>query len=256
MEQHNFCMKLLRNLGVFLEEHYPLNFTHDRCNSLNYWIYNSIKKHNIEDNLIEQCFDDYFSVMKHAPGMVKCDYHSYDKIYEDPIIAIMLNIFKTYIGDIKNALMNRGASTHMRALKFVCDCVKIYKNEKFKYCSNINPSDPKNQKNCDEFSAFKSAYTLYLYGQSGLVKDISSLDDIDKEYSKMCGQFEGTTVNAIAPVVSPSGDDNEDTAHETSLPKSVNVETRDNPISSTVSTSLGAVAGASSVLALLYKVNK
>ncbi|SCA81818.1 Plasmodium vivax Vir protein, putative [Plasmodium vivax] len=252
-EHYNFFMKLVRNLGIYIEKDYSLNFKPDRCNNLNYWIYNSIKKHNIQDNLIDQCFENYFDVMNHAIVMIKCNYHSYDKIYEDPMIAIMLNIFKTYVGDVKNALMNRDASKHMLALKFVCDCVKIYKNERFKYCSYENLKNHKYQKTCDKFKSFKDTYTSFLFGQSDLIKKIPSLDNIDQEYSNMCGQFEGTTVKAIAPVASPSGEDNEDTADETSSPMTVVVENRNNPISSTVSTSLGAVAGASSVLALLYK---
>ncbi|CAI7720791.1 Plasmodium vivax Vir protein, putative [Plasmodium vivax] len=252
-EHYNFCLKLVRNLGVFSENNYSLHFNPDRCNNLNYWIYNSIKKYNIQDDLIIKCFGDYNDVMQRAPGMIKCDYHSYDKIYEDPMIAIMLNIFNTYINDVRDALMDKAFSTSIHGHKFVCDCVKIYKNMKNKYCSNNNPKDHKHQKTCDEFNAFNIAYSSYLFNQSGLLKDIPSLDNIEKEYSNMCGQFEETKANAIVPVLSPSGRDNEDTGDETSSPMPVDIETRNNPLSSTVSTSLGAVAGASSVLALLYK---
>ncbi|KMZ89713.1 hypothetical protein PVMG_04543 [Plasmodium vivax Mauritania I] len=235
IKHKNFCKKLMRNLGHFSHNPELHSFTSESCNILNYWVYNSKKKHDIPEKIINKVFGEYS--------------------------AIMLNIFNTYIGDVRDALMNRDASTHMPALKFVCDCVKIYKNEKFKYCSNNNPKDPKHQKNCEEFNAFKFAYTSYLFGQSDLVKKIPSLDNIDKEYSSICGQFEETTVNVKlptlnVPVVSSSDGDSVDTEHETSSPKPINVETRNNPISSTVSTSLGAVAGASSVLALLYKVNK
>ncbi|SCA83609.1 Plasmodium vivax Vir protein, putative [Plasmodium vivax] len=250
----NFCKKLIRNLGHYSDNPESHNFTGERCNILNYWVYNSMKKHGIPERIIIDVFEHYSEMLNRSINNISgCSYHSYDKIYEDPMIAIMLNIFKTYVGDVKNALMNKDASKHMRALKFVCDCVKIYKNKMFNFCSYENPNDPKHQKTCGEFKSFKVTYTSFLFGQSGLVKDISSLDDIDKEYSNMCGQFERTTISAIAPVVSPSGDGNEDTVDETSSPMAVDVETRNNPISSTVSTSLGAVAGASSLLALLYK---
>ncbi|SCA81829.1 Plasmodium vivax Vir protein, putative [Plasmodium vivax] len=258
IKHKNFCKKLMRNLGHFSHNPELHSFTSESCNILNYWVYNSKKKHDIPEKIINKVFGEYSGMLKYSNTIRGCSYHSYDTIYEDPMIAIVLNIFNTYIGDVRDALMNRDASTHMPALKFVCDCVKIYKNEKFKYCSNNNPKDPKHQKNCEEFNAFKFAYTSYLFGQSDLVKKIPSLDNIDKEYSSICGQFEETTVNVKlptlnVPVVSSSDGDSVDTEHETSSPKPINVETRNNPISSTVSTSLGAVAGASSVLALLYK---
>ncbi|KMZ99298.1 hypothetical protein PVNG_02181 [Plasmodium vivax North Korean] len=260
MEHNNFCMELVRNLGIYSENIFSLNFIPDRCNNLNYWIYNSIKKHNIQDNLINQCFEDYFQLTKRASNMVECKYHSYDKSYDDPMIAIMINIFNTHVSDVIGALKSSSESTYISGHKFVCDCVKIYKNMKSKYCSNENPNDVK-KKICADFKTFEFTYTTYLLDKNGLMNKIPSLNNIENEYSNMCRKYEETTVSANVPTVKVPGTlssdgDSEGTTHETLTATPVNVETGNNPISSTVSTSLGAVAGASSVLALLYKVNK
>ncbi|SCO65490.1 hypothetical protein, conserved [Plasmodium vivax] len=259
MKHKNFCKKLMRNLGHYSNNPESHNFTPERCNNLNYWVYNSMKKHGIPEEIINKVFGEYSHMLKNSRNTIRdCSYHSYDKSYEDPMIAITLNIFNTYINDVRDALMDRAFSTSIHGHKFVCDCVKIYKNMKNKYCSNNNPKDQKHQKTCDEFNAFNIAYRSFLFGKSGLIKEIPSLDNIDEEYSNICGGYEETYVKARlpslkVPLVSPSPGDTEDTTNETSSPKAFNVETRDNPISSTVPTTLGAVAVASSVLALLYK---
>ncbi|KMZ89740.1 hypothetical protein PVMG_04570 [Plasmodium vivax Mauritania I] len=262
IKHKNFCKKLMRNLGHYSDKPELHSFTSESCNILNYWIYNSMKKHSIPEKIINKIFGEYSYMLAKSRNTISgCSYHSYDEIYEDPMIAIMLNIFNTYIGDVRNALMDKALSTSIPGHKFVCDCVKIYKNMKFIYCPNELPKDHSHQKICADFNTFKGIYTSYLYGKSGLIKKIPSLYNIENEYSNMCGEYEETYVKTKlealnVPVVSSSDGDNEDTAHETSSPMSADVETRNNPISSTVSTSLGAVAGASSVLALLYKVNK
>ncbi|CAG9474584.1 unnamed protein product [Plasmodium vivax] len=249
----NFCKKLMRNLGHYSINPESHNFTPERCKNLNYWVYNSMKKHDIPEEIIINVFGDYSDMLERSNNTIRgCSYHSYDKSYEDPMIAIMLNIFNTYIYDVRDALMDRALSTSIHGHKFVCNCVKIYKNMKNKYCSYENVKDPK-KKTCDEFNTFKDTYNSYLFNHSGLIKDIPSLDNIEKEYSNMCGKYDETTLKSIVPVLSPSGRDNKDTGDETSSPMPVDIETRNNPLSSTVSTSLGAVAGASSVLALLYK---
>ncbi|KMZ96122.1 hypothetical protein PVNG_06265 [Plasmodium vivax North Korean] len=272
VEHYNFCMKLLRNLRVFPEEISSLKFKPERCNNLNYWIYNSIKKHGIQDNLIMKCFEEYFELTSRATDMVGCNYHSYDKSYEDPMIAIMINIFNSHADDVIAALMNSDESTSRSGHQFVCECFKIYKDRNNTKCPNIYPNGIK-KNTCDELGTFKNTYEGYLLLKDSLVHKIPSFNNIESEYKNKCQLYEQQytvatrgaedTVDTLS-----TSDTGETTRLGTQLTAGANdnadrnlltpkgEETTGSPISSTISTAVGTMAGASSVLALLYKVNK
>ncbi|CAG9474589.1 unnamed protein product [Plasmodium vivax] len=271
IEHYNFCMKLLRNLGVFLEENYSLDFTHDRCNYLNYWIYSSIKKHNIQDNLINHCFDDYSELTRRSTGIRECKYHSYEENYDNPMIAIMLNIFVSKISDIREALIDNVESTYIPSHKFVCECFNIYKSRYKSQCPNKYTIRGKQKNTCDKLDAFKIAYEGFLLHDGSLDNKIPLFDNMEREYETKCKIHE--KIQALVPRVAEGTDDTLSTAHlgqrrnggppfsagedeyaqrKFSLDPN-GEETTGSPISSTISTAVGTVAGASSVLALLYK---
>ncbi|KMZ77027.1 hypothetical protein PVIIG_05224 [Plasmodium vivax India VII] len=272
-ENYNFCMKILRNLSVFPENVSSLNFKPERCNNLNYWIYNSIKKHNIQDNLIMKCFEDYFELTKRATDMVECKYHSYNESYDDPMIAIKLNIFNTYVGDVKDALMNSDESTALCGQKFVCECFEIYKDRYETLCPNKYSINEKQRKTCDKLDTFRNTYVAFLLRERSLVHKIPSFDNIEIEYETKCQLYEQqksiatrdledpsrnisstypTDKSRIGSTLTPDAVDNPDR----NLLNPKGEEITGSSMSSTISTAVGTMAGASSVLALLYKVNK
>ncbi|KMZ83220.1 hypothetical protein PVBG_05190 [Plasmodium vivax Brazil I] len=273
MEQYNFCMRLLRNLNIYPDDIYSLYFKPERCNNLNYWIYNSKKKHDIKDDLILKCFGEYFDRTTRVPGMVDCKYHSYDESYDDPMVAIMLNIFDSNISDIQKTLSSKAIPTYTSGQKFVCECFKIYKERYNVRCLDKYSYDEKQEKTCDKLDTFRRTYELYLLRDESLVEKIPSFKNMESEYKTKCHLNEPTKLVVPGGVADTNdvtetpyvGERGRDSAPLTAgagenedgkLSLGANgEETTGRPISSTISTAVGTMAGASSVLALLYKVN-
>ncbi|CAG9474583.1 unnamed protein product [Plasmodium vivax] len=68
-EDKEFCTKLVRNLGHHSDNKDFLNYkTHD-CLNLNNWIYNSMMKNNIQENIIKECFKEYDAVKDKIPSL-------------------------------------------------------------------------------------------------------------------------------------------------------------------------------------------
>ncbi|KMZ76758.1 hypothetical protein PVIIG_05866 [Plasmodium vivax India VII] len=189
------------------------------------------------------------------------------------MVAIMLNIFDSNIIDIHKTLTDTAVSIYMPGLNFVCECFKIYKDRHNTMCLNIQPYDEKQRKTCDKLGTFENTYRLYLLKEESLVEKIPSFVNIEDEYKTKCklpeqipllvprGVQDANDMSSISydgerrngrSTLSAGADENAD--GKLSLDPN-GQETTGSPISSTISTAVGTMAGASSVLALLYKVN-
>ncbi|SCO72985.1 Plasmodium vivax Vir protein, putative [Plasmodium vivax] len=269
-EQYTFCLKLLRNLGHYSDNPLSHRFTPEKCNNLNYWVYNSMKKHGIPEQIIIDIFGDYTKILNNPNTILGCPYHSYDNTYDDPMVAIMLNIFVSNISDINKTLLNTAVSTYMPSLNFVCECFKIYKDRHNTQCLIEHSEDGKKEKTCDKLKTFKRTYEGYLLNDERLVGKIPSFNDMESEYKAKCHLYEpqklvvpdGVEDKAEMlqiPYIGARGigstplTTGEDDNADRNLLTQKGEETTGNPLSSTISTAVGTMAGASSVLALLYK---
>ncbi|KMZ77250.1 hypothetical protein PVIIG_05203 [Plasmodium vivax India VII] len=263
-EHEAFCKKLVRNLGHHSDNNDFLTYRGNRCLNLNNWIYNSMKKHNIRENIITECFDEYNHYMKKIGKDPSCLYYEYEKTYAEPMKIIMLNIFASNIDIIKSILKEEINSVHCSCQKYVNQIVEIYKYMKKTHC----PYDQIFQKKetCQRLDNFKISYNEYLYNDEKINKKIPSLENNNLAIFSGC-VFDGSAgrrqsaenFEALEQVEANQGlkyvrSDRSPNPFETTQEKQSDGTT--SPMSRTVSTAIGTVAGTSSLLAMLYKVNK
>ncbi|KMZ88579.1 hypothetical protein PVBG_04788 [Plasmodium vivax Brazil I] len=275
VEQKNFCLKLIRNLGHYSKDFKFKKFNSVYCTNLNYWVYNSLKKYNIPYEIITRCYNDYNEVMRKTGNQSICSYSSYDDIYEEPINIIILNIFESNMHIIQSALEGTYDSIFLPLRMYICECIEIFKKMYKKYCPEMDKDSDKKKSTCDVLESIKRTYDSYISGKLYQNNKIPSLDNDGEEYFALCPQYNPSLkltskANGRLPVVgSLTGEKVEDTDESSlyvghkkyqtdSFPSlsEDNGENQVSPTARTVSTTVGTIAGASSVLALLYKVNK
>ncbi|KMZ98975.1 hypothetical protein PVNG_03814 [Plasmodium vivax North Korean] len=263
-EHEKFCMKLVRNLGFHSDNYDFLNYKSKRCLNLNNWIYNSMKKHNIRENIITKCFDEYNYHMNRIGKDPTCLYYEYEKTYAEPMNIIILNIFESNIHVIIEKLESEIDSIRCSCQKYVNKIVEIYKYMKKTHC----PYDKIFQKTetCQRLDKFKISYDEYLYNEEKINNKIPSLENNNLAFFSGC-VFDGSAgrresaenFEAHEQVEANQGlkyvrSDRSPNPFETTQEKQSDDTT--SSMSRTVSTAIGTVAGTSSLLAMLYKVNK
>ncbi|SCA81927.1 VIR protein [Plasmodium vivax] len=272
VKHKNFCLKLVRNLGFYSLNTEFFNPSFERCNILYYWIYNSVKNQKISNDLINYCFDDYKYQMSSINRTPKCHYHSYEDNYNDPVKMIILESFQYNMKDVRDIVSMENTQPDFRVQKYICECVKIYKEMNRENCAKSNEESEKSIKTCEKLNIFKNTYKSFLSTTEQKNYEIPSLDNVEAEYLTMCTQDKsrskltrqgyGTVFAATSLNGGRDGDTDGMSSYEgakinaeDSFTSSTDVhgENQNSPTSSTVSTVVGTVAGASSILALLYK---
>ncbi|KMZ76830.1 hypothetical protein PVIIG_05402 [Plasmodium vivax India VII] len=156
MKHKNFCMKLLRNLGHYTSTPFYFNPTLDDCNVLNYWIYNSVKKDNVPDEIIDKCFEDYVTNMGKFDKKPNCYYHSYYNMYKEPLKAIILHIFYSNMDIVKNIIDKENDSTDSSLQRYICECVNLYHEMNRNYCLPSSQKDEKSNNICSILNSLKN----------------------------------------------------------------------------------------------------
>ncbi|KMZ77021.1 hypothetical protein PVIIG_05218 [Plasmodium vivax India VII] len=254
-----FCKKLMRNLGYFSLESKYYEPSHERCNILYNWIYNSKKKGKITDDIINNSFTEYTEHMGRQNNYKICNIDTYDKFYEEPINITLLHIFETNINTIKDKLNDTKEESKIACQKFVCECLAIYNHMNETYCLKPSEQSQKHTHTCLKLSLFRKAYNFLYNKLEDIDPKISSLDWAKNEFLDKCKSYENISAKMMLAVENPHGQPHsrgDQGLTQSSFSGVYNGENQRSPVSSTVSTAFGTVAGASSVLALLYKVNK
>ncbi|KMZ76747.1 hypothetical protein PVIIG_05605 [Plasmodium vivax India VII] len=257
----DICMKLMRNLGYFSLNPKVYQFTHDRCNILFNWMYKLIKEKKITDNVINKCFVEYNSYMDKIRNYSRCYYFLYDKIYE-PIKVTLLDIFDNNMHIIEKMLKSEKEEIKFPCRKFVCECVNIYKYMNDTYCPKGKAKIEDYSSTCSKLKQFKNSYMLILYSKSDLTPIIPSLDNIDDDLLNKCRKYENKLQldsDTRETQVSYSGSslpmDTEGHGNFLGDDTTMTLGNVDSPMRKTITTTIGTFAGASSLLALLYRVN-
>ncbi|CAI7724218.1 Plasmodium vivax Vir protein, putative [Plasmodium vivax] len=254
----DFCMKLVKNLGCYNLDTQYHNPNNDRCIILYNWIHNTKKNYKHSNEIITKCFNDYNYLMSLVPGKYICSYDSYNNVYEDPIKMNILDIFNNNMHNIIPILKGEYDADEFSPQKFVCECAKLYKEIEMEYCTKKSGMDSKRVQTCQMLNIFKTSYMEFFYKILDKKDNIPSLHDVEQEYTKKClsNKLELTpdapTYNddiSFTSLYDDMGEKKNNFPSETPL----NGENPGSPISSTISTAVGTMAGASSVLALLYK---
>ncbi|SCO73020.1 Plasmodium vivax Vir protein, putative [Plasmodium vivax] len=254
----NFCLKLVRNFGHFSNNHEFLNYNDEWCYDLNNWIYNSMVKHKIPKKIITECFGEYEYYMKGIGEKPRCIYYEYDNLYDDQMKIIKLIIFQSNMDIVKDMVTKESNIIDFHVQKYICDCVKIYEEMNRKHCPQSNEKSEKSNNTCGMLNTFKGMYKSFLSATQQENYNIPYLDDVENGYTKKCvssRQKLPLTVPGVndayaLPSLTVYRDEKKD---ENSPPSFIISEKPGGSISSTVSTAFGTVAGASSIVALLYK---
>ncbi|CAI7720793.1 PIR protein [Plasmodium vivax] len=252
-EYYDFCMKLMRNLGYFSEEAKFYAPSNERCSILYNWIYNSINNKRIRVDIINKCFAEYTEDMISRNNHKICYRDTYDKLYDDPLNMTLLDIFENNMENVKNILIGSDNSNKTSSRKFVCECAMIYKHMDELYCHKEVRSNTKHESTCSKLKQFKKSYELFRYNKGVLIPNIPSLDDIDNECSEKYPQAASNTLVDLNIHGAPShavgeGLDGSSAVNIPTSPQSTHSSMKKN-----ITTTIGTVAGASSLLALLYK---
>ncbi|KMZ88611.1 hypothetical protein PVBG_04820 [Plasmodium vivax Brazil I] len=257
---NEFCLKLVRNLGRYSDDFKFKKFTSEDCTNLNNWVYDSKRKYNIPDDIIDKCYQDYGDVARATHTKPICSYSSYDDMYE-PINIIMLKIFESNINVLVSIFNQENDLFDSSCQNYVCELVNIYNYINSIYCSNHTQRGTKKEKTCEILRNFNDIYKWFFLGKLHNTSKIPSLDNVKDEYSKKCHQDKPVMQldvprNEDRAVIQPliEGEDNK--ADEIYSQPIQNDGKAGNSITRTVSTAVGTMAGASSIIALLYKVTQ
>ncbi|KMZ88604.1 hypothetical protein PVBG_04813 [Plasmodium vivax Brazil I] len=258
---NDFCMKLMRNLGRFSSDRNIYAPTLERCKMLNNWIYNSLEKNIITVDIINKCFKEYTSYMDGISNYKRCYNFSNDKIYE-PAKITLLDVFDNNTQIIKETLMNRNLPISIRGRNYVCECVKIYKQMNDVYCRNEEGKREDYRNTCLKLKQFKDVYNIFRSTLGNLNPSVPSLDDSGNEFLDKCPSEKPN--KALTHKTAENQEDTptmekfqaaEDHGRKSTYDLPAHPETVDSPMKKTITTTIGTVAGASSLLVFLYKVN-
>ncbi|KMZ89778.1 hypothetical protein PVMG_04608 [Plasmodium vivax Mauritania I] len=259
--QENFCMKLIRNLGHYDVDTSFFDPSYDRCHILYNWIYNTIENSKNPNELINKCFEDYSDQIINMKKTPKCSYDLFNSTYLEPRKITILKIFDDNIRDIIDKLNEEYSLIDPPSQKYVCECVKIYKEIKNEHCSNVRETDIKRFQTCQMLNTFNRSYMGYIYNNPVKKYNVPSLENVEDEYKRICqkNQHVSALTSSDVDSVQQSTRLTTDVNVNPGTPEksdAINGGDQANLLSPTVSTALGTVAGASSLLALLYKVTQ
>ncbi|KMZ99255.1 hypothetical protein PVNG_02138 [Plasmodium vivax North Korean] len=227
---NDFCMKLIRNLGPYSKDKKLYNPSQERCNTLNYWLYYKIVDLKFPENFLKEIFEEANKIATGISNIYVCQY-TYNEQIKDPEKIIKLLNFNDNIDKIQKILKGQINNEYCLCEEYINECVKIYKSMKNMYCSG-SPVKVTNRDTCSHLDTFDTTYTTFLINEQQLRDGIPSLTSSNNEYIGKC-----RTTQRI-PVLNPSQQDSSD-----------------NPKKISVTGTIGTMAGVSSILALLYKVN-
>ncbi|KMZ76740.1 hypothetical protein PVIIG_05598, partial [Plasmodium vivax India VII] len=204
-----------------------------RCINVNNWLYNSIEKKYLNNkHIIDWIFKLSKTISSENENNV-CSFYSYDEIYVEPINIIQLKMFDANIAVIKSILEDESDPNNASAQKYLCKFVRLYKKMYNTYCSSTRTKNYKENITCGELNTLSSSYSMLRLGKPDISGKVPSLDANEHELLEICPQD-----NSEAELLPQEGD-----ISGTST-------------SSKISTTIGTMAGVSSVFALLYKVKR
>ncbi|GAW83954.1 variable surface protein [Plasmodium gonderi] len=157
------CVKLLKNLGIFCNNKQDCKNDDEYCNILNNWLYISIIKYNLNGIFFSYLFNLIEKGATKLEYKNKCPYYFYQKNYVEPLAIVMLNIFESNIGVIKDSLIDHNEVMKCTCQEFVDKVVTIYRHVNNKYCSsNMTDLIEREKKTCLYLKNFETTYDVYL----------------------------------------------------------------------------------------------
>ncbi|SCO73026.1 VIR protein [Plasmodium vivax] len=173
MKYVHFCRKLIRNIWLIyeqteedMEQSVILNrgmTKYEHCSYLNKWIYYYLKKVPVPENIIDQIFKITHNMLNANLESYKCKYESLNEDYLEPYNVIKLSLFADNIESIPRILNNALHHDYSACLKYIRECVNIYKKMNKEHCKSIKHEDKKYATTCDVLEIFKVKYESEIY---------------------------------------------------------------------------------------------
>ncbi|KMZ88570.1 hypothetical protein PVBG_04779 [Plasmodium vivax Brazil I] len=228
------CKKLTRNLLLLAENDYKGDELYKCCNILYIWLYFEIINKDLSDDTVKIIFDESNKLTKLKLQKTPCHYFTFKKKLHDPEDLIELRIFNDNIENIQKALLDESDNHRYDSYqRYVTSCFNKYERIKENYCIQGKDKETNNVDTCNELKQFESHYSC-LTQHPNIKNKIPTLDspinttiDIERCKSNEIGE---TSPNVV------------DGQSGSTIQRSVN-------------TVIFTMAGVSSTLAVLYRVN-
>ncbi|GAB69649.1 hypothetical protein PCYB_003980 [Plasmodium cynomolgi strain B] len=284
-EYVKFCKQILNNSLQPKDSNYD-DFKDD-CNKLYIWLYFKMKKFVISDDIINKIFELPKLIENEENKNNYCPYFTFNDKKHNPENLMKLRIFNDNAATFQRMLKDNTMSNDCNLKTYIYECIGIYRYMNMEYCSVSDGTTEENRNSCEIINEFNGRYKSYIHNNEEIAHEFPELsshtslyviDDCPVEGSYSDSFFDETEIGTsrTAGVSSDLGATDEisslnmEGGRNTDLSslEAANNYSRDNIISSTkvkdknqgssmsriVSTTLGTVLGASSILALLYKV--
>ncbi|KMZ89774.1 hypothetical protein PVMG_04604 [Plasmodium vivax Mauritania I] len=228
------CKKITRNLLLLAENDYKGEELYKCCNILYIWLYFEIINKELSDDIVKIIFDESNKLINSKLHKIPCPYFSFKKKLHEPEDLIELRIFRDNIETIKEILLKESYNDRYCSYqRYVNSCFNKYKPIKENYCTLEKDKETNNIDTCKELTQFESHYS-FLTQESNIKGKIPSLDSpINTTIN-----IESCRLNEIEETSTTFADDQS----SSTIQRSVN-------------TVIFTMAGVSSTLAVLYRVN-
>ncbi|KMZ77020.1 hypothetical protein PVIIG_05217 [Plasmodium vivax India VII] len=227
----DISLKLLRNLRIFVNNGYKGPQLQEYCTYFYHWLY--LRTMGYDADLLISIIFDEFEKKKLPRNKYICPYDTYNKqkdIFKSKNL-VKLSYFRFNYENIAGILKEKKYPNYCLCQKYLDECVSTYRTMKASHCSNNQEEN--NKELCSELTQFSANY-FYLTSELPIGKTIPNINTGKREVALLdCPSEEISKLRSgVGPSSGGAGSD------EKTLP-----------------TALGTMAGATSLLALLYKVN-
>ncbi|KMZ83221.1 hypothetical protein PVBG_05191 [Plasmodium vivax Brazil I] len=215
-------LKLLRNLRNFANNRYNGLQVYEYCTYLYHWLYRNTNEYN-DANLLISIILNGFQTESHPIIINMCPYDLYNKqkdIFKLKDL-VKLSYFKFNHEGIKDILKKKEKPNYCLCQKYLEECVNAYITMNASNCSNTQKEN--NRELCSELTQF-DVYYSYLTSDLTIKEKIPNINTGKREVELLDCPSNEEVSKLISDV-------------------------------KTLPTAFGTIAGATSVLALLYKVN-
>ncbi|KMZ99266.1 hypothetical protein PVNG_02149 [Plasmodium vivax North Korean] len=179
-EHKNACKVLLRNSILLYDKDYENEVFIKYCDILYIWLYFEIKKNMLSPSIINKIFDGSIQKVSSTGQKKPCTYFSFNENLHQPEKLMKLRIFNDNIKTLTNILNNINESNNCSCLKYVYDCIKIYKDMYRDYCSGEKKTQNlKNINTCKIVDDFGTKYSSNIYDRYYAIYKLRSLSDIN-----------------------------------------------------------------------------
>ncbi|CAG9474575.1 unnamed protein product [Plasmodium vivax] len=181
VEEHkNACKVLLRNSILLYDKNYENEVFIKYCDILYIWLYFDTKNNKLYPSIIDQIFKGSIQKVSGSTQKKPCPYFSFNENLHEPENLMILRLFNDNIETLKKILNNINESNNCSCLKYVYDCIKIYKDMYRDYCSGEKKTQNlKNINTCKIVDDFGTKYSSNIYDRYYAIYKLRSLSDIN-----------------------------------------------------------------------------